>query len=77
MDDIIDSGHTMDRLLAAVRGAGAAAVWTAVLLSKRAERRVLVPVDFVAFEIPNEFIVGYGLDYNQSANTHKHTQTYA
>ncbi|PIO76668.1 hypothetical protein TELCIR_01264 [Teladorsagia circumcincta] len=44
---------------------GAKKIWTALLLSKRVDRRVNVVEDFVAFHIPNKFIVGYGLDYNQ------------
>uniref|UniRef100_A0A915DS14 non-specific serine/threonine protein kinase n=1 Tax=Ditylenchus dipsaci TaxID=166011 RepID=A0A915DS14_9BILA len=51
VDDIVDSG--------------VAKVWTSVLLSKRVTRKVDVQEDFVAFNIPDKFIVGYGLDYNQ------------
>jgi len=65
VDDIIDSGLTMSRLIQTIMSYGAKQVWTSLLLSKRGKRRVDVQEDFVAFNIPDKFIVGYGLDYNQ------------
>lgn len=55
----------MQRLIETIKSHGAKQVWTSLLLSKRVERRVKAQEDFVAFNIPNKFIVGYGLDYNQ------------
>lgn len=64
LDDILDTGLT----LAAIRErlaneAGAASVKVCVLLRKQKERTVPVEVDYVGFDIGNEFVVGYGLDY--------------
>jgi len=65
VDDIVDSGLTMSRLLKTIYDLGAKKCWTSLLLSKRVPRKVDVPEDFIAFDIPDKFIVGYGLDYNQ------------
>ena len=63
VDDIFDTGKTIDRLIGVVSEMGAKSVKTAVLLHKQAEHAVAIRPDFVAFEIPDEFVVGYGLDY--------------
>lgn len=63
VDDIFDTGKTLDRLAAEVSGMRAASVRTAVLLKKVREVEVSIRPDFAAFEIPDEFVVGYGLDY--------------
>ncbi|CEF64701.1 Phosphoribosyltransferase domain and Hypoxanthine phosphoribosyl transferase family-containing protein [Strongyloides ratti] len=65
VEDIVDSGLTLHRLIKTVNDNGASNIWTAILLSKRVERTKEVPENFVAFSIPDKFIVGYGLDYNQ------------
>jgi hypoxanthine phosphoribosyltransferase len=65
VDDIVDSGLTLCRLLKTLEELSPRRVWTSLLLSKRIQRRVKVTEDFVAFNIPDKFIVGYGLDYNQ------------
>ncbi|MEI8293918.1 MAG: hypoxanthine phosphoribosyltransferase [bacterium] len=66
LDDILDSGLTLraivDRLAAE---SGAASIRSCVLLRKNVQREVSVEADYVGFEIPNEFVVGYGLDYNE------------
>lgn len=73
MDDIIDSGLTMARLIQTIKSYGAKQVWTSLLLSKRVTRRVTdVQEDFVAFNIPDKFIVGFGLDYNQKFRDLQH-----
>jgi hypoxanthine phosphoribosyltransferase len=64
IDDILDSGQTLALLVKAIRAQGAASVRTCVLLSKRVERVVDIEPDYVGFEIPDAFVVGYGLDYN-------------
>lgn len=61
----MDSGVTMARLLKTIQNLGAKKIWTSLLLSKRVPRKAEVPQHFVAFNIPDKFIVGYGLDYNQ------------
>lgn len=63
VDDIFDTGKTLDRLADTLKEHGAASVKTAVLLKKDREHQTDLRPDFVAFEIPDEFVVGYGLDY--------------
>ena len=63
VDDIFDTGRTLDRLVGMMHELGAKSAKTAVLLHKQREHHVDVRPDFVAFEIPDEFVVGYGLDY--------------
>jgi len=63
VDDIFDTGRTLERLTCEVSELGAASVRTAVLLHKIRPHDVELRPDFVAFEIPDEFVVGYGLDY--------------
>ena len=63
VDDIFDTGRTLERLTEMMKEFGAASVKTAVLLHKQREHLTDLRPDFVAFEIPDEFVVGYGLDY--------------
>ncbi|KAL3997750.1 hypoxanthine phosphoribosyltransferase [Acanthocheilonema viteae] len=65
VEDIVDSGVTMSQLLKMLEKMGVKQKWTAILLSKRRGREFKVQEDFVAFDIPNKFVVGFGLDYNQ------------
>jgi hypoxanthine phosphoribosyltransferase len=64
VDDILDSGGTIRAVVPLVREMGAATVKTCVLLRKDRPAARETPVDYVGFEIPDEFVVGYGLDYN-------------
>ncbi|ROQ37199.1 hypoxanthine phosphoribosyltransferase [Frondihabitans sp. PhB188] len=63
VEDIIDSGLTLSWLLANLRGRGAASVEIFALLRKPEAAAVEVDVKYAGFDIPNEFVVGYGLDY--------------
>lgn len=63
VDDIFDTGRTLDRLTRLIKDLGAKTTKTAVLLHKHRQHEVSLRPDFVAFEIPDEFVVGYGLDY--------------
>ncbi len=63
VDDIFDTGKTLDRISELMHELGASTVRTAVLLHKLRDHAVELRPDFVAFEIPDEFVVGYGLDY--------------
>ncbi len=63
VDDIFDTGHTLAALLAHFTALRPAQLRSAVLLRKAGRVEVPVQPDHVAFEIPNEFVVGYGLDY--------------
>ncbi|HYP18601.1 MAG TPA: hypoxanthine phosphoribosyltransferase [Chloroflexia bacterium] len=65
VEDIIDSGLTLNYILDTLRTRNPASVRVAALLNKPARRRVDVGVDYVCFDIPDEFVVGYGLDFNQ------------
>jgi hypoxanthine phosphoribosyltransferase len=64
VDDILDTGRTLSALVKHLAGKGARSVRTAVLLRKRARQEVPIEPDYSGFEIPNEFVVGYGLDYD-------------
>ncbi|KQQ25550.1 MULTISPECIES: hypoxanthine phosphoribosyltransferase [unclassified Frondihabitans] len=65
VEDIIDSGLTLSWLLANLRGRGAASVEIFALLRKPEAAKVEVDVKYAGFEIPNEFVVGYGLDFDE------------
>jgi hypoxanthine phosphoribosyltransferase len=65
VEDIIDTGLTLSWLVANLRSRGAESVEVCALLRKPDAQRVDVDVKYVAFDIPNEFVVGYGLDFNE------------
>ena len=65
VEDIVDSGLTLKYLLENLWAREPKTVKTCVLLDKPEARQVEVPIDYKGFEIPNEFVVGYGLDYAQ------------
>jgi hypoxanthine phosphoribosyltransferase len=63
VDDIVDTGLSMDYGKRLLMERNASRVWTCALLDKPSRRRVGVDLDFVGFEIPDVFVVGYGIDY--------------
>ena len=65
VEDIIDSGLTLSYLTKYLLGKGARSVKTCTLLDKPCRRRVEFNPDYCGAEIPDEFVVGYGLDYNE------------
>ncbi|HEY52616.1 MAG TPA: hypoxanthine phosphoribosyltransferase [Caldilineae bacterium] len=65
VEDIIDSGHTLDYLRGLLLARDPASLRIVSLLSKPSRREVDVPVDWIGFEIPDKFVVGYGLDYDE------------
>ncbi|NOX61933.1 MAG: hypoxanthine phosphoribosyltransferase [Chloroflexi bacterium] len=65
VEDIIDSGNTLDYLRNLLLARNPASLRIVTLLSKPSRREVDVPVDWVGFEIPNKFVIGYGLDYGE------------
>jgi len=65
VEDIVDTGMTLNRILERLRSHRPASLKVCALLDKRARRLVDVPLDYIGFEIPDEFVVGYGLDYRQ------------
>lgn len=64
VDDILDSGGTIRLVAKLLREKGAATVRVCVLLHKDRPESRDIPADYVGFEIPDEFVVGYGLDFN-------------
>jgi hypoxanthine phosphoribosyltransferase len=65
VEDIVDTGLTLRYLLDVLKARQPASVQVCALLNKPSRRRVEVPLDFYGFEIPDLFVVGYGLDYDQ------------
>lgn len=63
VEDIIDSGRTLDYITRNLSTRGPTSLSVCTLLDKKARRVVPIPVDYVGFEIPDEFVIGYGLDY--------------
>ncbi|HEX6043567.1 MAG TPA: hypoxanthine phosphoribosyltransferase [Pyrinomonadaceae bacterium] len=63
VEDIVDTGLTLSYLLANLHARGAASVKLAALLDKYERRQKDVPIDYLGFQIPDEFVVGYGLDF--------------
>lgn len=64
VDDILDSGRTLRFAVKHIENKGAGSVYTCCLLDKPARRVADIRADFVGFEIPDTFVVGYGLDYD-------------
>jgi hypoxanthine phosphoribosyltransferase len=65
VEDIIDTGLTLNYLIRYLRGKGPASLRICTLLDKPARRLVEIPVDYTGFTIPDQFVVGYGLDYGE------------
>ena len=65
VEDIVDSGRTLSYLMEMLRDRKPNSLRLCTLLDKPERRVVEVPVDYTAFRIPDEFVVGYGLDYDQ------------
>jgi len=63
LDDILDTGRTMVRVLAEIQALQPRRIKTCVLLNKAARRIGNIQADYVGFEIPDYFVVGYGLDF--------------
>ncbi len=65
VEDIIDTGLTLNYLIRYLRGKSPRSLRICTLLNKPARRLVEIPVDYIGFEIPDQFVVGYGLDYGE------------
>jgi hypoxanthine phosphoribosyltransferase len=65
VEDIIDSGRTIDYVTRILRERKPASLRICTLLNKADRREVNVPIDYIGFDIPNEFVVGYGMDFDQ------------
>ena len=66
VEDIVDTGLTIDLLLGNLTGRSPASLKTCTLLDKPDRRMVDIKVDYVGFTVPNEYVVGYGLDYQDN-----------
>ena len=64
LEDIIDTGHTLAKIIPSIKALGPATVKVGTLLFKPQALQTDLTIDYTGIEIPNEFIVGYGLDYN-------------
>lgn len=64
IEDIIDTGITLDFLINHLKYKKVNSIKICTLLNKEERREIPVEVDYVGFEIPNKFVIGYGLDYN-------------
>lgn len=65
VEDIVDTGLTLDYIIDNLKTRRPASLRTCALLNKHERRKVDVPLDYVGFDIPNKFVVGYGLDYDE------------
>ncbi|GJM42902.1 MAG: hypoxanthine phosphoribosyltransferase [Ardenticatenaceae bacterium] len=65
VEDIIDSGHTLSYLRQTLLARQPASLKICTLLNKPSRREVDVPVDYIGFDIPDKFVVGYGLDFDE------------
>ncbi len=64
IEDIVDTGITLNYIRERILQKGPNSLRICAFLDKKGRRQVDVPVDYIGFEIPNEFVVGYGLDYD-------------
>ncbi len=65
VEDIVDSGLTLDYIRHILLARRPKSMTICTLLDKKARRQIEIPLDYVGFEIPDEFVIGYGLDYMQ------------
>lgn len=65
VEDIVDTGKTLEKVTEMFRAKGAKEIKIVTLLDKPARREKAIEVDYVGFVVPDEFVIGYGLDYNQ------------
>ena len=71
VEDIVDTGHTLSYLMGMLKGREPASLRLCTLLDKPERRVAEVFVDYIGFTIPDKFIVGYGLDYDQKCSFDK------
>ncbi|MBM6883069.1 hypoxanthine phosphoribosyltransferase [Bacteroides caecigallinarum] len=75
VEDIIDTGFTMERLVETLRARNPKDIRIATLLVKPDKLQVKLDIDYVAMNIPNDFIVGYGLDYDGKGRNYRDIYT--
>lgn len=71
VEDIVETGNTIEEIHKILKDAGAANIKICTLLYKPDAYKKDIPIDYAALQIPNDFIVGYGLDYNQLGRQYK------
>lgn len=71
VEDIVDTGTTIEELHRILKREGAAEIKVCTLMYKPGSYKKDIPVDYIANEIPNDFILGFGLDYNQLGRQYK------
>ncbi len=76
VDDILDTGKTLRHMTTMMEARGVASVRIAVLMRKLGRQIIELEPDFVCFRIPDEFVVGYGLDYNDEYRNLPHVAIY-
>jgi len=64
IEDIVDTGHTLDSIIKQIKGYEPAEIKIATLLFKPDAYQFNIKLDYVGIEVPNDFLIGYGLDYN-------------
>ncbi len=65
VEDIVDTGHTLKHVVGLLKAKGPKRLKTIALLDKPSRREVDISADWIGFEIPDEFVVGYGIDFAQ------------
>ncbi|MCB8994603.1 MAG: hypoxanthine phosphoribosyltransferase [Bacteroidales bacterium] len=75
LEDIVDTGITLDTIMRQLSGYQPASIRVATLLYKPDACKTDIPLDYIGFPIPNEFIIGYGLDYNGYGRKYKDIYT--
>ena len=71
VEDIVETGNTIEEIHKILKDAGASDIKICTLLYKPDAYKKDIPIDYAALQIPNDFIVGYGLDYNQLGRQYK------
>jgi hypoxanthine phosphoribosyltransferase len=64
IEDIVDTGHTLELIMGELKVRKVAGIKTVTLLFKPGAYKKKMPIDYIGFKIPNDFVVGYGLDYD-------------
>jgi hypoxanthine phosphoribosyltransferase len=72
VEDIIDTGHTLYQVMDILRTRQPASLKVCTLLNKPSRREIEVGIDWVGFDIPDEFVIGYGIDYAQQGRNMPH-----
>lgn len=66
IDDVLDTGRTLSKIIHEIQKMQPATIKTCVLLDKQTPRRIQFQADYIGFDVPDEFVVGYGLDFAES-----------